>query len=1079
MLWSNFKSLGKVILVALLAVSVLSGCKKDEDNDTTTSDHFYDPRVPFGSINVNTTSVMNVMNLQADVSVLDKVKLTWTIPPIYQTLPHKVFIYKRKTPPAEFNLVCPKPTSDFYSMCPADAVNSAELYLEAEVEGVEFINEGTDPVSGSAEVARDTNYSYWAFLQINGDQWASGVRIDVRTKAKNSDFVLPTVQEFWTKERFGYGFNPATNNGLNSLYTFNFGAASPGDERGGMAFAYSGGVMYVADTDNNRVVIYAQDGYMTCEQYTDEYERAACLLQYMGAPMSARNILGQATGTSTGACGQAYEDISQPVGSGNKDGICDAGEVCIPGLPNNECLTKPTRVSVIGNRLYISDSGNNRIVIYKHLPINGCITDNGSGNTTPRDCTPDAVIGRAGLNDIDVLFDSPVNSLAIQPDNKILVGGSFNSVFSRTNKKMASLHPEGAINTGFDMADGFNGDILTLITQPSDGKIIVGGNFSSALGAAEQGLARLNADGTLDTSFNMLVGFNGTVNTVALNNTEQIIVGGSFTSAMGNANRGLARLNANGNLDLTFNMATGFTGGVVNAVAVQTDGKILVGGNFTNALGSNVNGLVRLNANGTLDNTFNISLDGVVQVIKVQADNKILVGGTFSTVQGSLSKNLVRLNNNGNIDSDFSMTTGFNGGVNSLAIQGDNKILVGGNFTTALGTNAKRLARLNADGTIDNSLNMNQGFNGPVKSIALQGDGKIVVGGGFGVAQGLVSNYIAILNSDGTINPITSYPLSGYGKVILSSPTDVVAKDEKLFIADTGHNRIVRIDDFEDLFAFNCTESNWPGPLCEFKGVLGQPDFYFKDTFNSLVANNPNIILQTGIKDTIHPDYADILKRYFRHPSRIIFTPEDKMLVLSQEDVALNNNIGGYSALRSRILIFDSNPIAEPSSACNAGSFNSGSCDANDVIGQARFDKLETIPSYDANAYNQLLHGLWSLDDLDLMEVPPAEGLSETTQLLLGVSAATNDVYFWYNWPDKQANGYPKNAKAVDPEGAPNPNYGTPQGAPSALLPDLQSLCSIRIIKDLSTIFVNDCGGNRIHSIWATDFVSAIPTSED
>lgn len=1075
---TTFKSSLKLIVVTILAISVLSGCKKSDTTTTTTSDHFYDPKVPFGTINVNKTSVMNVLNLAADVSVLDKIKLTWTIPPIYQTLDHKVVIYKRKTPPANFNLVCPKPAADFYSLCPADTVNSASLYLEAEVDGVAFINQGTDSVTGSAEVARDTNYSYWVFMQINGDQWASGVRLNVHSKAKNSEFILPTVQQFWTKERFGYGFSTTTNNGLNSMYTFNFGQASPGDERGGMAFAYSGGVMYVADTNNNRVVIYAQDGYMTCDQYTDEYEKAACLLQYQGAPMTAHNILGQAVGTSAAACGQAYENLN--ASGGNKNGICEAGETCISGLPNNECLTRPTRVAVINNKLYISDSGNNRIVIYNHLPINGCITDNGSGNSTPRDCTPDKVIGRAGLLDVDVLFDQPVKVVATQIDNKILAGGSFSSMLGKSVKKLANLNTNGTVNTSFNTTTGFNGDVLAMVVQSNDNKIIVGGNFTNALGAAANRLSRVNADGTLDTAFNMLVGFNGSVNALAIDNNGKILVGGNFNTAMNISNKGLARLNADGTLDTTFIMSTGFTNAstaTVTAIKVQSDGKILVGGNFTNALGSVITGLARLNSNGTLDSSVNLGLDGSVQTIVLQSDGKILVGGSFVTASATTSSRLVRLNTAGTVDSSFIMTTGFGATVNSVAVQSDGKILVGGEFTNAQGTTANRLVRLTSTGTIDGSFSIGSGFNSSVNSIALRPDGKIIVGGNFSTVQGIATNYIAMLDADGSLSPIYSYPLLGYGKVTLNNPTDVVAKADKLFIADTGNNRLLRIDDFEDTFSFNCTASTWPGPQCEFDGVLGQPDFFFRDTFNSKVAANPNIVLQTGIKDTIHPDNATILKHYFRHPTRIIFTPDDKMLVLAQENIALPNNIGGFSSLRSRVLIFNTNPIADSSSACNPGTFEAGSCDADDVIGQGRFDKLETITTNDAGSYNQLLYGLWSMDDMDLMEVPPAEGASGTTQLLLGVSSSQNDVSFWYNWPDKQANGYPKNAQAVDPQGAQNPNYGTAQGGASALLPDLQSLCSIRIIKELSTIFVNDCGANRVHSIWATDYTSTLPTS--
>jgi uncharacterized delta-60 repeat protein len=328
-----------------------------------------------------------------------------------------------------------------------------------------------------------------------------------------------------------------------------------------------------------------------------------------------------------------------------------------------------------------------------------------------------------------------VKTLSVQPDGKILVGGGFSQFNGSEANGLARLNLDGTIDGSFDTSVGFSGgfapDVRSIALQP-DGKILAGGLFTSFNGSTANRLARLNSDGTLDGGFDMSVGFNSSVNTIALQPDGKILAGGLFTSFNGSTANRLARLNSDGTLDVGFDMSTGFNSSV-NTIALQPDGKILVGGQFTSFNGSTANRLARLNSDGTLDVGFDMSTgfsDNVLS-IALQPDGKILVGGQFASFDGSTANRLARLNSDGTLDGGFDMSIGFSSSVYSIALQPDGKILVGGQFTSFKDKLANELARLNSDGTLDEGFDMTTGFNSRVQAIVLQPDSKILAGGTF------------------------------------------------------------------------------------------------------------------------------------------------------------------------------------------------------------------------------------------------------------------------------------------------------------------------------------------------------------
>lgn len=314
-----------------------------------------------------------------------------------------------------------------------------------------------------------------------------------------------------------------------------------------------------------------------------------------------------------------------------------------------------------------------------------------------------AVAGAQSVDGFNPGADGTVYALAVQPDGKILAGGSFERFIDR-------LNADGSRDTTFSPA--VEGPVFVLAIQP-DGKILVGG----------AGLRRVNVDGSIDSRFASANGIR--VMALAVQADGKILIGGMFDAVGGARRQNIARLNADGSLDISFNPGVSAT---VYALAWQPDGKILVGGRH---------GLTRLNPGGSLDAGFNpevalVEQTSAVHVIAVQTDGKILVGGRFAGLGRAQRENIGRLNADGTVD------RGFNPGtievVETLAIQPDGKIVLGGEFTRLGGggvgiTTRNCIGRVHADGSLD--VGFNPGANGPVHALALQSDGKVLVGGDF------------------------------------------------------------------------------------------------------------------------------------------------------------------------------------------------------------------------------------------------------------------------------------------------------------------------------------------------------------
>jgi uncharacterized delta-60 repeat protein len=416
------------------------------------------------------------------------------------------------------------------------------------------------------------------------------------------------------------------------------------------------------------------------------------------------------------------------------------------------------------------------------IDTNGCI-DNVISNCDDFELYTESTIYPSNfvidnIFNIGTGFSSNVRKIVPQPDGKILVGGDFTLYSGATRNCIIRLNSDGTIDNTFNIGTGFNTpfSVYTIALQP-DGRILVGGDFSSYDGISSNRIIRLNSDGTIDNTFNIGTGFSdvgSTVLSIVLQPDGRILVGGTFTSYNGTTRNRIIRLNTDGTIDNTFNIGGGFSSNV-RKIVLQPDGNILIVGDFTSYNGTSRNRIIRLNSDGSIDITFFIgtgfsNIGNTIVSMVLQPDGKILVGGDFSSYDGTSRNRLIRLNSDGTIDGTFNIGTGFiNTIVRTIALQSDGKILVGGDFSSYNTTPSNRIIRLNSDGGVDNTFNIGTGFTNNVQSIALQPDGKILVGGDFISYNGTLINRIIRLNTSGDIyGEIYGLTKKQIGDVIIS-----------------------------------------------------------------------------------------------------------------------------------------------------------------------------------------------------------------------------------------------------------------------------------------------------------------------
>ena len=330
-----------------------------------------------------------------------------------------------------------------------------------------------------------------------------------------------------------------------------------------------------------------------------------------------------------------------------------------------------------------------------------------------------------------------------QPDGKIVYVGYFTSYGATAANRIIRLNADFSVDDTFVYGTGFNGDATALAIQ-SDGKLIVGGNFTSYNGTSRNRIVRLNSDGSLDTSFAIGTGFNATVWSVLVQSDGKIVVAGDFATYSGASRPGVIRLLSTGNIDTSFAAASAVDS-TVYQVAQQSDGKILAGGLFTSYSGVSVGGLVRLTTAGIIDAAFPTSgvtaggFNGIYS-LDVLSDGKIMLGGNFTTYSGVSSRDIARINSDGTYDATFNVGSGFTGSDRFVldVTETNGKYFVTGVFDDYNGTAVGGLVRLNSDGSVDTTFNTGTGIGTNLSSF---GEPSLVLSNGNYNIVGTFSDY--------------------------------------------------------------------------------------------------------------------------------------------------------------------------------------------------------------------------------------------------------------------------------------------------------------------------------------------------
>jgi uncharacterized delta-60 repeat protein len=359
--------------------------------------------------------------------------------------------------------------------------------------------------------------------------------------------------------------------------------------------------------------------------------------------------------------------------------------------------------------------------------------------------TPDPAFNAGGIG-FQVITPGNVRAIETQPDGKILLGGKFDAVNDILRAKIARLNADSTLDTSFQTNTSGSGNRFSRLAEfyhiraQNDGKIVVSGDFDYVLnGVTKSNLVRLNSDGSIDATFNLTqlipdvsVASRGATNKIAPFSDGKLMVGTSkntFAQLIAPL-----KLTAGGARDNSFNPTINSQSDSlhIDDVAIQPDGKILIGGSHSPPGGNDRNFTARLNADGSTDPTFLYSEEpNRLRVTLVLLPNgKILVGKRL-LYPGISFGSVQRLNSDGTPDASFNSLSIEGGTINALLALPNGKIFVGGRFTVSVsGQQSKNLLQLSADGNFEPTT---YNFNEEVLCLAVDGEGRVLVGGGFTV----------------------------------------------------------------------------------------------------------------------------------------------------------------------------------------------------------------------------------------------------------------------------------------------------------------------------------------------------------
>lgn len=279
-----------------------------------------------------------------------------------------------------------------------------------------------------------------------------------------------------------------------------------------------------------------------------------------------------------------------------------------------------------------------------------------------------------------------------------------------TKNHLVKINSNLTIDNSFDIGTGFDQILYTgssILEQP-DGKLIVTGTYTTYQSISANRIIRLNTDGSRDTSFVIGTGFDNYTQVPSIDSLNRIIVPGFFNNYNGTYSPKIARLNIDGSIDTTLNVGSGFNNTTISTMA-NSDNSIIVTGYFTSYNGvSTSGGIVKIDQYGVIDTSF-VSGTGfnlyaypyTNYLIRIPGESSFYATGRFTSYNGVSANRIIKINQDGTIDSSFNSGTGFNGSTNFVKIIWGNKLFMyNGGFTSYNETIAMHAIILNSDGSI-------------------------------------------------------------------------------------------------------------------------------------------------------------------------------------------------------------------------------------------------------------------------------------------------------------------------------------------------------------------------------------------
>lgn len=427
-----------IVALAIMGSMLFSACLPTTEQKT--NNNIYDPRIPGGSIGAD-SGVDNVSNISLTAAAVGKNTMSWALPTKYRFLNYKVYIYRKQCTLNSSNCNIPIPSGD------AGATSYYKVYSSPD-------EDATQSSFSDTTITNGEDYIYMFCARLNAS-WSSTCETKgVTALSVTQNSLIADAALFWEgiTWRISHliGASEAisiqnSNPGTTTAPSYSVGSFSPSQfQKGKITIAKDGALLYYLDTDNNRIIIYSKSLALQCESISDATTKQACQWQAAGSPYQAVNILGQQDQTTNRSC-QEWQTYCSSIATQNScqqnrfcgwsSGVCD---VSITG--KSSCLTKPTHALVDGERLIISDSGNDRVVIHDSLPItNGCDTSIFYQTYSTLNCAADKVIGKKGLGDLTSYLVTVDGWSSLKSPGSLAVKGNDLYIADQGNHRIVSV----------------------------------------------------------------------------------------------------------------------------------------------------------------------------------------------------------------------------------------------------------------------------------------------------------------------------------------------------------------------------------------------------------------------------------------------------------------------------------------------------------------------------------------------------------------------------------------------------------------------------------------------------------------